>query len=368
MNFQFESRANGRDHGSTGARVVGLDGLRCLAVLLVFGLHIAGDVLPGGWVGVDLFFALSGFLITSILLDEYLAFGSISYRDFYVRRFLRLAPALIVFVLIVAPIAFVAGMPSTLFGAIAALTYTMDIYGPVSGYGGVFAQTWSLSVEEQFYLIWPFFLPLLFRWRAIFWVAASVGSLASIVAGAVIWFTDPHAAYQSPFPHFPILVMGAMMAISLRFRVDWVRNVVQWTGVPLVAGGAILLVSFAIEQYGGWTLLGGKVFSAVPLVLLVGYVAVRREGLVVRALSWSPFLWLGKRSYAFYLWHFPIIWMMSSVVDNKTTIVVGAVLLSLATTALSWKFVEAPCLKLKRRFEKGSVDVAVDMNSARPSR
>jgi peptidoglycan/LPS O-acetylase OafA/YrhL len=136
-------------------RIDSLDGLRALAVLLVFVGHVDQRGLPGGYVGVEVFFVISGYLITALLLHEQRRTGAISLRHFYVRRMLRLWPALLLFVVVVAPISALDHIGEPAADGTAALLYLTDFWANASEHFSLLLHTWSLAVEEQFYLVWP---------------------------------------------------------------------------------------------------------------------------------------------------------------------------------------------------------------------
>ena len=166
--------------------VPALDGLRTFAVALVILVHVSSRVAPGGWVGVDVFFVLSGYLITSVLLREQAAKGDISFRDFYIRRVLRLMPALVLLVVGDGVLAALFGGPSPnkLLDAAAALTYLMDAeaFSHVSDLSTL-GHTWSLAVEEHFYIVWPLVLVLVLRLRR----SAQLPVIIAMAAAIVLW-------------------------------------------------------------------------------------------------------------------------------------------------------------------------------------
>ena len=196
-----------------------LDGLRALSVLAVFAYHAAPRVFPGGLIGVDVFFVLSGFLITTLLLEERAATGTISFGLFYQRRALRLFPALVLCVLLVGAFLRVIGLPLQSYPghAAAALTYTMDFVvaaDPQTG-GGRLSHTWSLAVEEQFYILWPPVLLLLLRARSLrvplIVTAVTAGLFA--VAKLLLWRVEGVSLYFLPWGHFDEILIGACAAM-----------------------------------------------------------------------------------------------------------------------------------------------------------
>lgn len=259
-----------------------LDGLRAVAVLLVLFSHTNLKVFSGGAQGVDLFFVLSGYLITSLL-------PGVTLGKFWSRRFLRLFPALAALVLgvvIVGPLLKWDVWPEAAY----AITWTRNIPKALGGVNGVLLHTWSLAAEAQFYLVWPFLLPLLTRWRPLIVLPALW--LALTIARAV-YFHDHHnivAVYYSPFWHASGLLLGAACAYAPRINPRW-----SWLGAALVVLH-LVLASTGKAPLMGWTLAEA---GAALIICAPG-------GLLARALSLRPVVGLGLISYGVYLWHFPI--------------------------------------------------------------
>jgi peptidoglycan/LPS O-acetylase OafA/YrhL len=334
-----------------GRRISSLDGLRALAVLIVFVAHAAHEGRLAGYVGVEVFFVLSGYLITGLLLREHDTTDDISLRRFYIRRLLRLYPALIVMVIGATVLAehYHWGRPR--WDAPAALFYVTDFYNDFHDYFSPFLHTWSLAVEEQFYLVWPALLiaALSRGWslpRLIIRVVVTSVAVTTLVGLAHIGHAD--RVQHLPFPHIVELASGAWLAIALRDgKNDLIRSLCSLP-ITVVALGA-LFVGVAVLRSVWW---------AFPLVVLaswppVAHLVTAPDSPVTRAFAWRPAVWLGERSYAFYLWHYPILVTvfaenpMHSRVANAT--VAGLIVLVVIT--MSWRFVEQPFLRLKERFE-----------------
>jgi peptidoglycan/LPS O-acetylase OafA/YrhL len=347
-----------------------------LAVLAVLSAHTGVMLALGGWLGVDVFFVLSGFLITSLLLKEHAATGRISLRNFYARRALRLYPAVVV--LLVVGLAFyrqLGNQPggsgeSTLAGygltAVVVATYTMDLVFGLTGQPvGQMSHTWSLAVEEQFYLLWPLVLLFLLRAgrRVVVW--AAVIALASLVT---MWALippsasgSPDYAYYLPVSRFWELMVGCAVAALVERRQipSWLTR--TWISyVAVVTVGATLLVAAYVgsrlpyPRAGGGSVMGW----AIPLVVAaVAVILVHLTAGPPSRMAWllgrRPLVWLGRRSYGVYLYHFPILVVLEHFVAERRMVVALLMLvLTLVMADASYRLVERPFLRLKRRFSR----------------
>lgn len=354
-----------------------LDGVRGVAVLLVMFSHIGLPMFAGGFFGVDIFFVLSGFLITRLLLREYDGnASSVSMRNFYMRRVLRLAPALLLFLAVYVVFNIAAGSDAAVISrrALAAMFYLSNW---VSAFGTFelarLSHTWSLSIEEQFYLVWPWVLVGLlsrFRHRA---------ALAAVIASFVVMQLAVRALFVSggaPWPriHFGIdvrsdpLLIGCLLAVCLShppMRAAAVRHA-RAIGVLTVVGCLYLAAlvpmrdPFAetIHRYHVWGLVGCEL--AVALVIL--HVTIRGQGRLASVLAWRPLAGIGRISYGLYLWHFPIFGILRKAIRgnidpaNPVSVTLAVMLLLAATLVValaSYRWVEQPALRLKRRFPPG---------------
>jgi peptidoglycan/LPS O-acetylase OafA/YrhL len=320
-----------------------LDGLRAVAVLIVLAHH--SWLLPGGWIGVDVFFVLSGYLITSILAHELHQTGSVSFGRFYLRRALRLTPPLAVICLVQfarAPFTAHAGeiREATIVGGLYLENWTNVFH---FGDPGVMGHTWSLAVEEQFYWLWPVALVLIVRRRPILWLSGALAVM--LIARAVGWVEGAgDGVLQYTFLRPCGLFIGCLLALAP--KVEGPRF-----AVPVMLAAILLLAVVGREQQGAVLLFGPLAAS----VMAAGTIAcLHGGGLSVAALSWGPLRYVGRISYGLYLYSMPIfILAKSEKLPHVPTIVLIPVVFVVA--GLSYEFVEKPCLRLKSRVGQRAV-------------
>jgi peptidoglycan/LPS O-acetylase OafA/YrhL len=360
--------------------VPAFDGLRAIAVLFILDVHITGTFLPsirstflpGGFLGVDIFFVLSGFLITAILLREFERTRTIKMGRFYLGRVLRLVPALVAFAVVHLLWAWSIGIPGdqerpALAGSVTYLSNwgisAFKVPGGLLGGPPGLGHLWSLAVEEQFYLVWPliFFVSLaLFRRRQV--------SLA--VTGALIVIVAVHraAAYTPGLGWLALYSRTDFRADSLlvgAFAAQlWVCGWLPKRGLKALAwlGVAVVAVSLLVAQDSAkWLYLGGYtgIALAVAFVLLA---IVETDWVGSRLLSWRGLCALGVVSYGFYIWHPLAFAMVAYYGKHWATVVqiVAGVALAVALTLASWYLVERPFLRIKDRLRRGRDAVGTD--------
>jgi peptidoglycan/LPS O-acetylase OafA/YrhL len=347
----------------------GIDAMRAIAVLAVFLYHAGVGWMPGGFLGVDVFFTISGYLITSLLLSEYRRGGHIRLGRFWLRRARRLLPAvgvMIAVTMIVAAIVEPERMTALRGDAISSLAYVANWHfalGHQSYFDqfqrpSLFRHLWSLSVEEQFYLFWPLAfaagMSLLGRKRLLLGVLA--GALASL---ALMWIlfdpTDTARAYYGTDTHAVGLLIGVALALvwsPLQLRQ---ARPGRWCGPALDAIGVVALayvvLSFLdVHDYDLALFHGGYLWLAIAtaaVLAVIAHPAARLGGLLAR----PPLIWLGLRSYSFYLWHWPVLALTRPGLDislPRGILVPLQLLVVLALADLSYRFVELP-FRGKRR-------------------
>ncbi|MFD4959627.1 acyltransferase family protein [Microbacterium sp. NPDC058389] len=361
------------------ARFRGLDGLRAIAVILVVGYHLFPPaVLPGGFVGVDVFFVISGFLITSLLLRERAATGRVALGRFWQRRARRLLPALALVVAVCSTLAWLVGgdvlvrLDAQVLGA---ATFSSN-WLSIAGGGGYFSAAapelfrnfWSLAVEEQFYVLWPLVFPLFLllprtwgRAAAAFALAAASAAWMGVVAAhggdltRAYFGTDTHAFglllgvglafLLVPFLHVPTSSRDAATRPHWT-RTGTARRTADVAGVVALSG-VVAVASLPTADSGAafpGALLAASVLSAVAITA-----GVWPGGRFGRAIDVAPLRWVGDRSYGIYLWHWPLLVLAMAVLRGATTtsvvpvpIGLGVLALTLAASTASYRFVETP--------------------------
>lgn len=332
-----------------------LDGLRAFSVLSVVICHISEDSLPGGWAGVDTFFVLSGYLITRLLAGELVASGKINYRQFYIRRALRLGPALVCLLAFVVLLVLYFRDINLLRAAALSLIYMMN-WNRAFGWfpPTLLGHTWSLSMEEQFYVLWPGLFSFVHKRRPILWLTLA---FAVVTAWRVILASagaDPERTYNGFDTHSDGLLLGCIIALLSRHRLGAVLS----KGVVIPVVGMLLIFRYLdVRTYFAET--AGFLMSAIFAAWII--LALEHDSWLKKFLSAKPFVFTGRISYGWYLWHFPIIRLAlyamtrihTSISEGTELIVVDGAcfVLSYMVAVLSYRYVETPFLRLKKRYE-----------------
>ncbi len=321
--------------GASLSYLPALDGIRGVAMLGILGVHAGVYLTAGGFFLLDSFFALSGFLITSLLIVEWRTKGTIRLGAFWARRARRLLPALLVMLIGVAIIygLFVpAGTYPTLRGdALSALFYFANWHYIVSGSDyfhmtgltSPLIHTWSLAVEEQFYLIWPLVFLAVFKifgsLRALL-IVAIVGAVGSAVEMAILYNpTDINRLYFGTDTHAQSVLVGATLAVALRMWAErrrkgeegnwqantaWGRTVL--TGIGLTGLAISIVLYLRVQSDDAFAYHGGFLLAALAASAVLLSVSCAQTSPVARLLSFGPFTFIGRISYGMYLWHFPL--------------------------------------------------------------
>jgi peptidoglycan/LPS O-acetylase OafA/YrhL len=354
------------DRGPTTGYRPHLDGLRALAVYLVVLFHAGNRAFSGGYIGVDIFFVLSGYLVTALLLRDLLGTGRIGFARFYSRRFRRLLPAAFVALIVTAFVYVAIASPLEVSDAVgsfkAAFLYVTNWYfiHQATGYFGAditsnpVLQFWSLAIEEQFYLLWPLALGALAwftrrleprRRHVVVPAIVAAAALASAVWALSLRHSDPNRAYYGTDARAYELMAGALLALLPRIlrsarRHERTARVVAGVGI---AGLVLLATSWihldAIER--------GIAVTVVTVAFLVA-IESGSDGLVARGLSLPTVVYLGKISYGIYLWHWIVVIVAARSFGLGTTTTVIVVLVSTALASLSYQLLEQPVRTSKR--------------------
>jgi peptidoglycan/LPS O-acetylase OafA/YrhL len=312
--------------------------------------HTGVTWFPGGYVGVDVFFVISGYLITSLIIHE-ITSGRFSVVTFYERRIRRIFPALFTVLAVCSIIAALLFLPEDLLAFAKSLAATALFVSNVYFYkeSGYFdappdtiplLHTWSLAVEEQFYIVFPLIIILGYRWGGRRWISLLLAIFVTSLA-ASIWLTDSNSAaafYLAPARAWE-LMLGALLASGLvpKLKLQYLREVATLGGVALIAWAVFRFSSST--PFPGWSALVPCLGAALLL-----YAGEDGSSVVGRMLSWQPVVFIGLISYSLYLWHWPLLvfaryWNLEALSATQVTAVIVA---SFVLATLSWAFVEQP--------------------------
>ncbi|MCX8560346.1 acyltransferase [Mycolicibacterium mucogenicum] len=340
----------------------GLDGLRGTATLCVLAAHLSPTWCPGAFLYMDMFFVMSAYLITSLLLKRWAKNGNVGFGTFYARRVLRLFPAnyaMIGCFVVAAYLILDDDFIWHVIEAAAAATYvsnwTRAFEAPIPGF---LSHTWSLAVEEQFYLIWPVLLTLLLKaigLRIRLVVLLAVLALGS--AGWRSWLTFHGASmerlYNGTDVRADALLIGCALGIAL--AMPKIRNnpTLQRTAKILAAPSliALLVGGFTMDQHNLAMYAGISLFFTLASACLITALVLPEQTIAHQAFRSPPLVFLGRICYGLYIWHFPIFMFIMFGFGITHPVVAGliGVPLTFAAAILSWRFIESPFLKAKDR-------------------
>ena len=328
-----------------------LDGLRAVAIVLVFMSHAHVPMFNGAFFGVDLFFVLSGFLITSLLLKEYQQAGRLDYWRFYKRRFLRLAPALLLFLgayWIFAPLIW-PDLEDINQDVVVSALYLADYGIAFFDSPGTLLHMWSLSVEEHFYLVWPPLLTLLLAhtarkqlWRPVLLL------VVLMFVWRAYWVARGQQFYEIFFrfdTRATGMLLGSLLAAVTVHRPEWMdalharQRYLLW----LLPVFPFIVIGYAWDDAGA--LLWGFALAELTAVSIVIAVS-KQKGALYDMLSLPSLVWLGKMSYGIYLWHYPVVRLLRAHMDWAWVVALGLPV-SAALAALSFYTVERWALRLR---------------------
>ena len=340
----------------------GLDGVRALAIIGVLLYHGQVAAAPGGFLGVDLFFVLSGFLITSLLLDDRVQHGTVRLARFWMRRARRLLPAaflVILVALVVTAVWHATELRSLRADALASVLYVNNWHQVFANrsYFATFDRPsllqhyWSLAVEEQFYLVWPLALLAMRSWsRRRIAVVAVVGAAGSATLMAALYNpdADPSRVYYGTDTRAMPILVGVALACAWP-ALGSVRPIgrgATWL-LDVFGLGGLAVLGYAMTQWADFdpfVYRGGLAVAAVAGALLIAS-AAHPATHMSRLLAWSPLVWLGQRSYGIYLWHWPVMALSRPGVDVQWPLwqlVPLQIGITLVLAELSYRFVEMP--------------------------
>jgi len=356
--LQFDARRDPQ-HGNRVGYLPHVDGLRALAIMFVVGYHALPHNVPGGFVGVDVFFVISGFLITSLLHRE-IRGNTFSMAAFLARRARRIVPALACVILVSFVAAFLIMSPeemeefgnsltwSALFGANFHFYGTTD-YFALDAQERPLLHTWSLAIEEQFYLLWPLVLLLLVtrlkRETAVIVVAGAI--LVSGAAFLIYALAEPTYAFYMPHIRAWELLLGALVALTID-RIELSQSVSEIAGAAGLA--AIVAAAFLFSETEPASGLAAMVAATGTAAIIVA--CNREQPYVGRLLRFVPLVWIGLISYSLYLWHWPIFSFARLVSPGEPAapMILLMVLASVTLAWASWRYVETPLRRRHGRF------------------
>jgi peptidoglycan/LPS O-acetylase OafA/YrhL len=367
-----------------------LDGVRGVAILAVVAFHTGLAPFGNGYYGVDVFFVLSGFLITGLVLQEHRTTGRVSLRLFYVRRAARLLPALVALCLALLAVAAVDAFvplrpvlnPTSAHTAVVGVALALAYLGAwvealTHTTLGALDHTWSLSVEEWFYAVWPPVLVLVLRRRG-----RVSGIVAAIAAGAVVErlvseqvIGSPHYLYFAPDQHACQLLAGCALAVVLAEHGHRLRRHLRAVGAIGALGAAGVGLMLARPVHGRSLAAsaapyerGGMVLIALTTAAALAWLVLAPSSPLARALGWRPLVWVGRRSYGIYLYHVALIvlispWEVSGRIPWRTGLI--SLSLTFVVAAASYRWLERPVMRWARRREE-RVRAAAETEPAQP--
>ncbi|MEP7114129.1 MAG: acyltransferase [Ilumatobacteraceae bacterium] len=347
-----------------------LDGVRGLAIIAVMSTHLMNWLFPGGALGVDLFFVLSGYLITSLLVKEWSDTDRIDLRAFWMRRILRLLPALSVYVVAAAAGAVIVG-ESVRTAGLAAVFSVFYLGNIVRAAGLAFPPSmnhlWSLAIEEQFYLVWPMVFVLIRR-RATRRASLIIGVVVSIVVftawRTVLWAAGAGETRLriAPDTRADVLLFGCLVGLLMSWNLLPRLLDTRPVRLALWPAAVFMIVFLFIGGRNGRPVWAYTAIGVASVVLLLN--VLNPERVRVRAfMRWRPLVFLGSISYALYLWHLFVLVVAERVLSTTNTLIltVVAVPLSICIAVLSGVIIERPFRQMRNRYAPKSRVIGVPL-------
>ena len=356
-------RSEKRNYAKKGQYITGIDGLRAIAVLMVLAYHLKLPFAKGGLLGVTIFFVISGFLITRILVSELESTHTVDLKKFWSRRIRRLLPAVLTMtsILILVSAAFnrvlFTKACSDLLSAVFCYNNWQQIFHSVSyfenaGMPSPLTHCWSLSVEAQFYLLYPLLLIFFAKFQDWRRISACATLLMAVLSMGAMWVLfdpskDPSRVYYGTDTRAFSLLFGAFLVFLIQDRpAKRRRKGTRASWFPWdTAGAATLLVLFYMaaraDGSGSFLYRGGQAIASACTVLVI-LSLLDTDGVLSRILSTMPLKWISDRSYGIYLWHYPIILLVSGGKKAAWWVHALEILLTFLMSALSYRLVETP--------------------------
>ena len=338
-----------------------IDGLRAISVGAVILYHAQITIFghqpfTGGFIGVDIFFVISGYLITSIILKELVTTGSFSFKHFYERRIRRILPALLIVMLVSLPFAWVYLMPSSFIDFSKSILYSLGfssnfyfwhsglLYGADSGFFKPFLHTWSLSVEEQFYILFPFIIFITFRYFKKYLIHILIlGFITSLIIA--VWGSINHPSitfYILPTRAWELLA-GSILAY---FEITRGSRAINKSLNLILPSMGLVMIGYSIIFFDNRT-LNSSIFTLLPVIgaCLIIWFSHKNE-LTTKILSYKLFVGIGLISYSLYLWHYPIFVLFDNnffIIANPLKLIlikIGLFLLAILFSIFTYFYVE----------------------------